>query len=284
MPLRRLRQIPGGRMPAADAPLERALQAVLDASSGAAGAVCLYDRTERVLRLAVEIGLSDEACRVLRKLAADGPAAWSAPLDAVRAGRIHLFGGGDDPGLPPLLGRGVAVGGIACIPLVHGGVSRGCLVLVLAAPARWDVERVEDLREPIAEVVRAIDAFRRPAADALPEPIIGLDAATIAPVTLRRLRGLGDPVGDVADAGRHRDVDLSDASGGLDDRDAVDHESSDRARDAELEHLATRLTEAERAWAREHGLRLEQELRHERARKRADVERDETIRRARALA
>jgi hypothetical protein len=279
MTVRRLRQIPGGRTSASEAPLERALQAVIDASSAAAGAVCLYDRAEGVLRLAVEIGLSDEGCRVLRKLPSDVGIAWAPPLDAVRTGRIHLFDTGDDASLPALLGPGVPPGAIACIPLVHDGVARGCLVLVTAAPAHWDAGRVQSLGEPIADVVRAIDAVRTASAEAPREPIVELDAAVTSPWTLRRLRALDELVGDGAETGRRADLDRGDAPGGIDDRDAVD-----RARDAELEHLAARLTEAERAWAREHGLRLEQELRHERARKRADLDRDEAIRRARALA
>ena len=59
--------------------LEPALRALVRESGAIAGAVCLFDPGEGVLRLAAEIGLSDEGCRLLRAVR-PGVSPWEAPL------------------------------------------------------------------------------------------------------------------------------------------------------------------------------------------------------------
>jgi hypothetical protein len=61
----------GGSAPpsAAQAPeelIEIQLRGILETTQTSAGAVCLFDQHQELLRLAVEIGLSDEGCRRLR--------------------------------------------------------------------------------------------------------------------------------------------------------------------------------------------------------------------------
>ena len=48
--------------------IEIALRAILETTQTSAGAVCLFDQHQELLRLAVEIGLSDEGCRRLRSV------------------------------------------------------------------------------------------------------------------------------------------------------------------------------------------------------------------------
>ncbi len=52
--------------------LEPALKVLLEACGAAAGALCLYDQRQDLLRLAAESGLSDEGCRQLRTMRRGG--------------------------------------------------------------------------------------------------------------------------------------------------------------------------------------------------------------------
>src|SRR5262249_44822871 len=60
--------------------LEPALHAILEAARAQAGALCLYDVRNSVLRLTAESGLSDEGCRRLRNVRRSDPTAWDMPL------------------------------------------------------------------------------------------------------------------------------------------------------------------------------------------------------------
>ena len=81
--------------------LQVRLDALVARSGAVAGAVCLFDVRERVLRLAAEVGLSDEGCRLLR--VTRGDADWDPPLTSLRAGEPSILH--DDPRqpLPPLM-------------------------------------------------------------------------------------------------------------------------------------------------------------------------------------
>jgi len=71
--------------------LEQALRAILEETGAHAGALCLYDSRQTVLRLAAEIGLSDEGCRRLRTVRRGDPSAWDMPLHGLLNGRAYLI-------------------------------------------------------------------------------------------------------------------------------------------------------------------------------------------------
>jgi hypothetical protein len=253
--------------------LEPALRVVLEATGADAAAVCLFDALQGVLLLTAEIGLSAEGCRTLRKigLASGG---WAVPLESLLARRRRSFAGSACASLPPLLEDGIAVGAVACIPLHADDKPRASVVLVAASPATL---RDEELDPALAHLAHVVEAIGRRGADAAVRPAPDPDEALIAPATLERLKALGgEPEASSPE------LDLS--SGVLPESSDDDGDATERAHGLELEHLAARLAEAERAFARERSLRFQQELRSERARKRAEAERDATVRRAREFA
>src|SRR5204862_1250417 len=63
--------------------LEPALAAVLEASRASAGALCLFDQRHELLRLAAEVGLSDDGCKRLRQIRRGGMAGWDMPLHSL---------------------------------------------------------------------------------------------------------------------------------------------------------------------------------------------------------
>src|SRR5205807_2360857 len=63
--------------------LEPALAAVLEASHAGAGALCLFDQRHELLRLAAEVGLSDEGCKRLRQVRRGGMGGWDMPLHSL---------------------------------------------------------------------------------------------------------------------------------------------------------------------------------------------------------
>src|SRR6185503_16481172 len=102
---------PGTRSMAPEDALEPALRALLGASGATAGAVCLFDCGDAVLRLAAEIGLSDAGCSALRSLRAGGEG-WDAPLATLRERRARLAVV-DAPALTEPRPKAVA-----CVPLI----------------------------------------------------------------------------------------------------------------------------------------------------------------------
>ncbi|HLK10402.1 MAG TPA: hypothetical protein VKW76_03395, partial [Candidatus Binatia bacterium] len=139
-----------------------ALRAVVAAAGAAAGAVCRLEPEVEALRLAAEVGLSDEGCRHLRWLRPDGP--WDVPLRSLREQRAQVSdpaSGG--PASPPLV-EPVGARAVACIPLFAGAIPAGTLVLV-GDPHAFDRACLDDL-EPAAEELAAVLA-------AIPEPSAG---------------------------------------------------------------------------------------------------------------
>lgn len=252
--------------------LEPALRAILEATGAVAGAVCLFDAFEGVLRLAAEVGLSPEGCRNLRKIGLTS-GGWAVPLQAVLTRRRSTFVGSECAEVPPLLADAAQVRAVACIPVHVQGKPRASIVLVADAPRALSDDELDANEAAIAQLGQVVEAiWRRSAALPAPEAEPESDVGLIAPATLERLKTLGAG----HDAGRAA------ADALPQDADALD--ATERAHAIEIEHLTGRLAEAERACARERSLRFEHELRYERARKRADDERDATVRRARDFA
>src|SRR5919201_5710207 len=71
--------------------LQPALQAVLEATRTQAGAICLFDVRYGLLRLAAEVGISDEGCRALRSIRQDDAKGWTMPLQCLRDHSTHVI-------------------------------------------------------------------------------------------------------------------------------------------------------------------------------------------------
>src|SRR6266403_1079986 len=154
--------------------LQPALQAILEATGAQAGAICLFDVRYGLLRLAAEVGISDEGCRALRRIRQDNAKGWEMPLQCLRDRRAYLIdaaSGGRQ--VPPLVEAGAAMRSVACVPLCAGETPLGSLVLVALAPRALSEHDLQQLAGPLDEVVRMIETARRPRAGApapAPEP------------------------------------------------------------------------------------------------------------------
>ena len=152
--------------------LQPALQAILEATGAQAGALCLFDVRYGLLRLAAEVGISDEGCRALRSIRQDDARGWALPLQCLRDRRPYLIDATSGAHhVPPLVEAGAALCSVACVPLCAGETPLGSLVLVARAPRALSEHDVEQLAGPLDEVVRMIETARRPRAGAAaPEP------------------------------------------------------------------------------------------------------------------
>src|SRR6266446_3216198 len=123
-----------------------------------AGALCLFDVRYGLLRLAAEVGISDEGCRTLRSIRQDDARGWALPLQCLRDHRPYLIdaaSGAHD--VPPLVEAGAAVCSVACVPLCAGETPLGSLVLVARAPRPLSEHDVERLAGPLEHARRAAD-------------------------------------------------------------------------------------------------------------------------------
>src|SRR5262245_45273742 len=145
--------------PAPEDTLEPALRAVLDTSGASAGALCLFDREREVLRLAAEVGLSDDGCRQLRTLSRAAASCWQLPLDSLFARRIRTLE--SDADVPPLVDPAPVPAAVACVPLFSNDQPFGVVVLVGGDP---DAAALADPLRALAAVVDAIHRRRAPAA------------------------------------------------------------------------------------------------------------------------
>ena len=176
--------------------LEPALQAVIEASGAAAGALCLYDVRQCVLRLAVDVGLSDEGCSQLQTVRRADPACWDMPLHGVLNRRAYLIeSAARNRYVPPLLPKGRAATTVVCIPLYEGITPLASLVLVSSAPRVFGQHDITTLWKPLRELGRMIDRIRRQAMDGEPQAApyrdqIALQQRTIAAERDRLLQEL----------------------------------------------------------------------------------------------
>src|SRR5213592_4091203 len=148
--------------------LEPALAAVLEASHAAAGALCLFDQRNELLRLAAEVGLSDEGCKRLRQVRRGG-AGWDMPLHSLLNRRVYLIeSAAKNRYVPPLVEAAASVTTIACVPLYAGTTPVASIVLVAVAPERITEQQIGPLSEPLRELARMIEAARRRTATEAP--------------------------------------------------------------------------------------------------------------------
>src|SRR3989442_15295658 len=110
--------------------LQPALQAILEATGAQAGAICLFDVRYGLLRLAAEVGISDEGCRALRSIRQDNARGWEMPLQCLRDRRTYLIdaaSGGRQ--VPPLVEAGAPTRSLPPRPPGAGGTPPGGLLL-----------------------------------------------------------------------------------------------------------------------------------------------------------
>ncbi len=223
--------------------LEPALRAVLETTGAEAGALCLFDPRHNLLRLASEVGFSDEGCRALRSVRRGDPSSWDMPLHGLLNRRAYLIESANrNRYVPRLVERIAAVRTVACIPVYAGVNPVGSLILIAMLPRSFGERDVRALQRPLRELARMIDATRRQA------------APTEAP---RPSPSRADRPELVAE----RDHLLDDAAAGLAERARLTAEMATRGGEADRLRAALDAAGAERA-------RLSTEL--ERARREAE--------------
>ena len=142
--------------------LELALRAVLEESGAHAGALCLFDPRQAVLRLAVERGLSDEGCRRLRTVRRGDPTTWDMPLHGLMNGRAYLIeSAARNRYVPRLVEPAASVRTVACVPLNAGPLPVGSLILVAVAPRSFGERDIRALEPALGHLAGMIEAARR---------------------------------------------------------------------------------------------------------------------------
>jgi len=166
------------------------LDALVARSGAAAGAVCLFDVRERVLRLAAEVGLSDEGCRLLRVTRGDATD-WDPPLASLRAGQTSILH--DDPRqpLPPLMEAAGPMAAVACVPLHRDGHPLGTAVLVSAPPRTFTRESIRERAGELESIEDAILRLHRGVAKVRQQPATIAGPGSLARTT-RTTMGQGD--------------------------------------------------------------------------------------------
>src|SRR5213594_3070544 len=172
--------------------LEPALSAILEATGVTAAAVCLYDPRYELLRLAAEVGLSDEGCQRLRTVRRGGVAGWDMPLHSLLNRRAYLIGNAaQNRYVPALVDSAKPVRAVACLPLYSGSVPAGSLVLVTVAVRPFGEGEIRALEQPLRELGKLIEAVRRQASEA---------ASARSAVSALAAEGDAEPPPDVPDA------------------------------------------------------------------------------------
>ena len=185
--------------------LEPALRDLLEHAGAAGGAVCLYDRRQEVLRLAVEIGLSDQGCRLLRTIRADAES-WGAPLRSLTDRRVRVIDVVTAPTrIPALLPDDRPFATVACVPLCVDGRPVGCVVLAASVPGALTEESVDALTPRVSAIADIVDTIYRRVAAAQDEESPGSRFDALAEMALR---GIEPVVQEVASrlAGWARDI------------------------------------------------------------------------------
>src|SRR5439155_758707 len=212
-----------------------ALRVVLEASRVSAGALCLFDQRHDLLRLAAEVGLSDEGCKRLRQVRRGGMAGWDMPLHGLLNRRVYLIeSAARNRYVPPLVDAATAVKAVACVPLYAGTTPVASLVLVAIAPERITEEQLAPLSEPLRDLAHMIEAARRRGATAAPAATPPAPVRPAAERDRREAARAQSPVTSVAAA------EALEAAA-----EPVGDETRDAERAVEVEGLMARLTAAE---------------------------------------
>jgi hypothetical protein len=262
----RLRELSASAGALEDA-LEPILQAILETTGATAGALCLYDFRQQVLRLAAEIGLSDEGCRKLRSIARRGDGdCWGIPLHGMLNRRCYLIeNAARNRFVPPLIPDAKKIETVACLPVYSGDTPLASLVLVTRTPRTLGERELHGLEAPVHEIGRLIETMRQqtlrcenktPMPASL--PAIGVDASGGIATALPAGVLSADTASLAADLARvERERDRVTAELETLRRNA---QGQTEAHAAELERLGTQLGEAEAGAAHEQRARKELEL------------------------
>ena len=256
----RLREIAKSVASPEDA-LEPMLHAIGDSTGAVAGAVLLYDVRLRLLRLAVEAGLSDEGCKKLRIIRKGEADAWEMPLHGLINGRAYLIdNASQNRFVPRLVDEASEMTTVVCLPLYSGQTPLASVILVAQKPRRFEERQLHAVEAPLQEMARIIEATRRHAEG----------RTSTAPITPRPAPAPGAPAGpptaaELADLANLRTT-LARVEA---ERDrlalALEAHTGDGARAAdlqgELDRLRARLGEAEASVLRERSTREELEAR-----------------------
>jgi hypothetical protein len=276
---RRLEEIEAAAAAPVDA-LEPALRAIIEATGAAAGALCLYDQRRDLLRLAAEVGLSDDGCHRLRTVRRGDINSWDMPLHGLLNRRAYLIEkASQNRYVPPLVEDLARVRTVACLPLLAGTTPVGSIVLVTVMPRVFTERDIRGLEQALRALAKMIEALRRREA-----AVSSSTRAPVAPPTVRAdlpraprserpARGPDEPTGADAEHVRSLAAALEAAQ-----RDqarlaaALQTAEAERARLAELvrgeapaidhaevERLRARLAEAEAGAAHEQRAREELE-------------------------
>ena len=241
--------------------LEPALAAVVEVSGIGAGALCLFDPRQELLRLAAEVGLSDEGCRRLRSVRRGDVAGWDMPLHGLLNRRAYLIdSAAKNRYVPPLCESAAAVRTVVCLPLYSGPMPLGSLVLIALAPKCITERDIRTFDPAIKELVKMIEAVRRRAqggrpSSATPPASTTLSAAADGrqPSEIERIELL---IASLAATERER-ARLAAALATFEEASAARAErlplesGEPGAGDAEIDRLTSRLAEAEGALAAE---------------------------------
>ena len=166
--------------------LEPALRAIVAESGAAAGALCFFDSRQELLRLAAEVGLSDDGCRQLRCVRRGAATGWDIPLHGLLNRRAYLIdSAAHNRYVPPLVEPAGAMRAVVCVPLHAGPNPLGSLILVAVAPRSFAERDIHALERPLGVLVKMIEATRRrggeqtsrPASTPPPPPAANPDAA-----------------------------------------------------------------------------------------------------------
>jgi hypothetical protein len=264
----RLRELGASSASPEDA-LDPMLHAILEATGAVAGALCLYDVAQQVLRLAAEVGLTDAGCRQLRTITRGDTHSWGMPLHGMLNRRCYLIeNAAQNRFVPPLIAEADKVETVACLPLYNADTPLASLILITRSPRVLGERELRDVEAPLHEIARLIETMRqralgqgKPAAPP-PVPRIGLasegsvvtspppgvpatDTARLA-AELARAERERDRLGAELETLRHE------THGNVEARTAAL---------ADLERLRTQVIEAEAAAARERAARAEVERR-----------------------
>src|SRR5215470_13999761 len=142
--------------------LEPALRALLEAVGVEAGALCLFDSRRQLLRLAAEVGLSDDGCRWVRTIRRGDPASWEMPLHGLLNRRAYLIESADhNRYVPKLIEETTPMRTVACVPFYGSWDGLGAVVLI-STGARALAERdVVALVRPLETLAKMVEAVRQ---------------------------------------------------------------------------------------------------------------------------
>lgn len=138
--------------------LHRTLWTLVEASTATAGALCLFDEDGGILRLAAEVGLSDEGCRTLRAIHARTET-WTVPLRCVLERRIYLLEDTAAHPVPPLVEAAGPIASVACIPLAASERVWGSVILISTPPLTLTSPLLRELQPRIDDITTAVTAL-----------------------------------------------------------------------------------------------------------------------------